>query len=172
MATYAAPTGATIRAYTRLQGAAYGLTDVELEAALLARVGDGEDDVFSRIGVGYETGSYTARQIRHLTRAISFRTASVFLWELYLDRVGGTIEPLLIADPDEILRTREACDLRATEQEALLRGAGEVVNTKPFAKPSIDSGTFTILSTDRAPSERGQLQDERDDVSAWDEDNG
>src|SRR5687768_2855411 len=99
MATYSAPSGATIRDYTKLNGQAYGITDGALETLLTASVDDGETGTFLRIGDSYETNdSLTARQVTAIKMAVSFRTAVVYLRELLFDVVSGTYEPLLVAD--------------------------------------------------------------------------
>lgn len=172
MATYTAPTGAEIRSYTRLQGQAFELEDAALESALAERLTDGEDDVFSRVGVSYETDSgLTARQVRHLQRAVSYRTALVFLLELEVDHAGGSQAPLL-SDPEVLARVIERFEAQALTQEGLLEGAAQAVDTKPFALPAVSASTFTVSDSDRLPSERNDLLDERDDVSSHDTENG
>lgn len=172
MVAYSQPTGAVIRGYTRLQGQAFEQTDTELEAALLARVADGEDAVFSRVGVSYETdSSLTDRQVRHLQRAVSFRTALVFLFELEVDHAGGT-HAALLSDPEVLARVIERFEAQALEQEGLLEGSGQAVDTRPFALPAVSASTFTVSTSDRLPSERNELLDESDDISASDTENG
>lgn len=176
MATYSSPSGATIRGYSRLSGAAFGingvqLTDTELETELAAKVTDGADEVFSRIGVAYETDTtLTERQVRLLQRAVSLRTAGIWLWEMLTDKVSGTYEPVLMAEPDDIRTLLDLNDTKATELESLFAGAGTAVNTKPFALPSVSASTYTRTSSDRSPSERIDAIDQRDDLATDDED--
>lgn len=178
MATYSSPDGATIRGYSRLSGAAFStsgtqLTDTQLETALAAKVTDGEDEVFSRIGVGYETdSSLTDRQVRILKRAVSLRTSGIWLWEMLTDKTSGVYEPVLMGDPDDLRALLDLNDTKATELEALFAGAGTAVNTKPFALPAVGASTYTRTSGDRSPSERIALIDQRDNISSDDLDNG
>lgn len=173
MATYSSPTGAAIRAATRLQGQAYGITDGALETELATRVTAGEDEVFARVGEGYRTSTITDPQSRILAKAVSYRAGLDLLQEMLVDRVGGTFEPLLVAEPADIERLIEIFTQRVQDLEALFLGAGQSVNSTPaFAKPGSSSGTFSVTSTDRTPADRALLQDERDNVGSWDDDNG
>lgn len=172
MATYSVPSGAVIRSYTRLQGQAFALADATLETNLATLAPQGEDRAFGRIGDGYETNSgLTARQVRLLQAAVSFRTGAVYLAELHVDLVGGTHEPLVVGSAEEVERLIARFEAMAKEYEDLLQGGAEAVDAKPFALPSADSGTFTYTSgTDRTPAERNAALDERDNLSAYDSD--
>lgn len=163
-----------MRAYTRLQGEAFGITSAALEAALTTIIAQGKDAVFLRIGESYESNdSLTARQVRALQAAVAFRTSAFYLYELLVDVNGGTYEPTLVAKPEDIERLLALFDAKAEEYEDLLQGRGETSGKRPRSRPAVSASTFTYSpTTDRAPSERFALQDESDDVSSADTENG
>jgi len=166
MSTYARPTGTFIRMMARLSGDMFEVADQVLDGALVTKIQQGEDDVFSRVGVGYETDTgLTDRQVRHLQRAVAHRTAAIFLWQLLVDRTTGTFVELLVADPAAVQELWKGNEELAEMQESLLLGGGQAVDSKPFSLPVAASSTFTVSPTDRTPSARTEALDEMDNIS-------
>jgi hypothetical protein len=168
VATYAAPSAATVRAYTGLNGTMFGLSTGDLDTEIGSRLTDGEDDVFLRIGENYRTDTLSAAQVRALQRAVAHRTAALMLFAVLTQRTTGTHAPHLMEDPEEIQELMQANEREAGKQESLLKGAATKADIRPRSKLAAAASTFSVGSTDRTPSERSELLDERDDRSAWD----
>ncbi len=160
MATYAQPTGAQIRSWTRLDGAAFGITNPQLEADLFAQVAMGEADVFDERDALKTDSSLGASRALNLGRAVAWATARLWLWEIWQDVVAGTYEPLLNASADDIKALLEAA---AAEAERLAPGGTPDAVT--YARPRATSSDFHP-SNEPIPSERIEDSDVRDDVPA------
>jgi hypothetical protein len=173
MATYESPSAAVIRRYTGVNGLMLDITESGLNADLTATVEDGEDEVFLRIGDSYRTSELSATQVRVLQRAVAHRTAAVVLMRVLTEKATGTEGPRFMEDSEAIRELIDDHERRAKQQETLLTSASSVdVAKKNFARPRFGSGTFSVTSEDRLPSDRNVLTDERDDVSSSDTENG
>lgn len=160
MAVYAIPTGAQIRAWTRLEGAAFGITNPELEAQLAAAVALGEAEVFDeRDELKVDATLGTSRAL-NLGRAVAHATARLWLWEIWQDVVAGTYEPLLNADPESI---KALVDANAAEVDRLAPGGTS--DTGPYSRPRAMSSAFWPAA-EPIPSDRIEDGDIRDDLPA------
>ena len=170
MATYSTPTGAEMRNWTRIPPDPFGFTNTQLETELATRVQDGEDDTFGTIGDTFETdATLTNRQVRLLKRAVSFRTAVILLRGTLADKTEGAQEPLVMEEAESI---RLLIADYVAEAERLEGRVQDVQEEDAVALPSVSTSTFDVDLDDRTPSERADLIDQQDDVSAWDIDNG
>ncbi len=168
---YSSPTGTQIRTWSGLEPAILGLTSAALDTELAARVIDGEDDTFLRIGTAYQTdASLSAAQIRVLQRAVSHRTAVLVLFRVLAQLDTGTQEPLLFEDPSDLTDLITDQERAAARLESLMKGTGGDAPKRAFVRPMCRASTFDVDSTDRRPSERNALLDESDDRSSFDVD--
>jgi hypothetical protein len=169
VATYSSPSGAVIRTYSGLSPAVLGLTATDMDTELAARVVDGEDDTFLRIGTSYQTdSSLSAAQVRVLQRAVSHRTAALVLLRILTQLTTGTQEPLLFQAPEQLTELVQGQETRAARLESLLEGTGGDAPKGRFVRPRARASTFDVDNSDRRPSERNALLDESDDRSSFD----
>lgn len=117
----------------------------------------------------YDSTALSARQATALQLAVIYRTGALVLTEPMIRKVLGTHEPLDAEDSDSLAGVLNGLTMKAREMEGLVQTG---TATRPFARPAVSSSTFTRGTTDRSPSERNRLTDERDDVAADDTANG
>lgn len=136
---YSSPSGAYIRLVSGLKGEAYGITNGALEALLAAQVDEAEAQTFARVGTAYRTNpDLTNAEVALLQLAVAYRAARFLFWRAYTERLTGTHEPLLVAEPEDLKEAIAAFDAMAAEQEGLVLG---VTST---ATPQLETGTLTL----------------------------
>lgn len=168
MATVEQPSASLVVTWTGLNRLITGATEAAFLAALEEQITTAADATALAVGETAYDGTWTERKARHLARAVAFRAAELALDVPWLQYATGTQEPLLM-DP-EMLETVKAHMLARAESFESLVTSGTEQST--FALPAVGASTFSVSSSDRTPSERLALIDERDNVSSSDVDNG
>jgi len=172
MATPTAPLPSEVVQKTKLSQLIDGVSSLEFLRALKDKISDAEAETAVAVGESrFDGDGWTARQVLLLRSAICYRTAASCLDGAWLQFATGTQEPLLM-DPDAIESARLQFHSEAERLEGLATSGIESTPKRPFSKPSAGASTFTVGSSDRRPSARNVLTDERDDVSASDTENG
>lgn len=115
------------------------------------------------------TGTRTSAQGRALAQIERLLAVSKALNRPMTMKALGIHEPVLMEDSDSL---RELSTYFRDQAYDLLSRLLSGTSTRPFAMPSVGSSTYTRTSSDRSPSERISLIDERDDIAADDLDNG
>lgn len=168
MATVEQPSASLVVTWTGLNRLITGATEAAFLAALEEQITTAADATALAVGETAYDGTWTERKARHLARAIAFRAAALSLNVAWLQYATGTQEPLLM-DPDSIEAARASFQADAESFESLVTSGTE---QSTFALPAVGASTFSVSSSDRTPSERLALIDERDNVSASDVENG
>lgn len=171
MASVSNPTATEVRRYCGLDEQITGESSANFDTRLTSFISDAAAEVAMAVGESAFDGStWTTRAALALKRALALRTGAGFLMDPATRKRMGTQEPLLMEDGESIdgLVDRFTETARRLEQLA----ASGLDSTPPFALPAVASSTFTPSTTDRTPSQRNTLIDERDDISAWDEATG
>lgn len=169
MASYVAPTADQI-IKTGLNQYIQGHTEAEFQEWLESLVQDAEDECALEVTESaFDATTWTARQARQLTRAVSYYTAAIALVSPELEKVTGTQAPVVMEDAEDIADVAERMRRRGKSLLGLVKAG---VSEEPVALPSVGASTFDVTTDDRTPSEKNQLQDERDDVGAWNTDEG
>jgi hypothetical protein len=170
------PTATQILLWTGINQYITGVSSTQLATDLKTLIPDGVVEAALAVGEDvWDSSSLTARQKAALTRAAGFRTARLYLQQPYVQKVTGTHEPHEFEESSDIAAVKAELLQEAERLESLATaGIEAVVEPSAFALPAFSSGTFDYStdSGDRSPSERLDLQDERDDISELDTDNG
>lgn len=171
MATVTNPTAAEVVARTGITTYLTGEGQSAFDTRIDGYVADVEAETAAAVGeAAFDGSGWTARQAKLLAKAISHRAGAAMLRWCVTQDVTGTGQPLLTSGPEDILGVAEAWEAMADGLERLAQSG---TKTKPpFAMPTAEASTFTPSTSDRTPSERNALRDEREDVSAHDLDNG
>jgi hypothetical protein len=85
-----------------------------------------------------------------------------------VQRAMGMHAPLLFEASADLRALAEYFQGKADGLLAIFQTGSTPPPGKPYARPACSSGTFAYSSSDRTPSERNLLTDERDDVSDQD----
>lgn len=172
MAEVVTPSSFEVVSRTGLSELITGATEQAFLEELESLIPSARAECVLAVGRARFTGTLEDEEALLLADAICFRTAARALNVPWLQKVTGTHEPLLMEEAADIAAVREGFRAEAERLEGLATSGVETSEDRPFARPSIGSGTFTRSSSDRSPSERNALVDERDDISSFDTDAG
>lgn len=168
---YQAPSGAEIVNWTGLNAFIEDSTAAVFLAWLEALTPDAEGEVALIVGEdAFDGDGWTQRQAGLLRRAVAYLIGGAALTSPEVQKVTGSHSPLRMEDAREIADASER--LRNRGLELVNLAFTGIQASTPFAMPAAVSSTFTSTSSDRTPSEREALQDERDDIGSWDLVNG
>jgi len=172
MASVNTPTGSEVRVLTGFNtyirgDASNNALDSWLSSSIIPRA---VNRVKLKVGEAtYALATHTEAQADAIATAIAWVAAAMALISPELQKVTGSHSPLLMESAEDI---RDARDALMDEADDWIGLATAGTENRPVRKPRFRSSTFTVSTTDRTPGERLDLQDEMDDVSAWDVDNG
>ncbi len=170
MASVTPPTAADVIRYCGLSRYVTGESQTAFETRLASFITDAINVVALRVGeASYDGSSWTARQAAVLAQAVAYQAGAYFLLAPEVRKLLGVQEPLLMEDADAIDSAAERLETRTREMVSHVTAGTELV---PFAMPAVSSSTFTVGKTDRTPTEKYELTDERDDLSADDTEHG
>lgn len=171
MATITAPSATEVRRYCGLDEQITGESSANFDTRLASFISDGTAEVALAVGESqYDGSNWTTRGALVVKRAIAFRAGAGFLADPATRKRMGTQEPLLMEDGESIEALIERMLETARRLEQLASSGHDT--EPPFALPTMTASTFVPSTTARTPSQRNALIDERDDISAWDEDTG
>jgi hypothetical protein len=137
-----------------------------LLAQCLAEAMDEARSYSSAIDALYARGqARTGRETRMLRDIEVLLAGSAAMRRVEVMRAGGTHEPLLMEQSEQIAAVRESLREEAYRKLQLLAGGPRM---KPFALPAFAAVGVTPRE-DWRPSDRNRLLDERDDRGSWQE---